>query len=84
MLQNCIVRGGRCTRAQSYSSARKFHTHHALILYLSQSLKVKAMSLGRSLSMLALINDGILDPGDKVLTFDYMVSCGKCTLRHRG
>ena len=25
--------------------------------------------------MLALINDGILDPGDKVLTFDYMVSC---------
>ena len=24
--------------------------------------------------MLALINDGILDPGDKVLTFDYMVS----------
>ena len=32
------------------------------------------MSLGRSLSMLALINDGTLDPGDKVLTFDYMVS----------
>lgn len=24
--------------------------------------------------MLALINDGILEPGDKVLTFDYMVS----------
>ena len=27
--------------------------------------------------MLALINDGILDPGDKVLTFDYMVSRGE-------
>ena len=53
--------------------------HHALILTLSlsRSLKVNAMWLGRSLSMLALINDGILDPGDKVLTFDYMVSCGE-------
>ena len=29
--------------------------------------------------MLALINDGILDPGDKVLTFDYMVSGGEKT-----
>lgn len=37
------------------------------------------MSLGRSLSMLALINDGILEPGDKVLTFDYMVSSRKVT-----
>lgn len=28
---------------------------------------------GRSLSMGALINEGILEPGEKVLTFDYMV-----------
>ena len=39
------------------------------------------MSLGRSLSMLALINDDILDPGDKVLTFDYMVSTIKPQIR---
>ena len=34
--------------------------------------------------MLALINDGILEPGDKVLTFDYMVSCrpGRCAKAH--
>ena len=32
-------------------------------------------TLGRSrLSMLELIKDGILEPGEKVLTFDYMVS----------
>ena len=31
------------------------------------------MALGRSLSMGTLINEGILDPGEKVLTFDYMV-----------
>ena len=32
------------------------------------------MAVGRSLSMRALINDGILDAGERVLTFDYMVS----------
>ena len=31
--------------------------------------------------MLALINDDILDPGDKVLTFDYMVSTIKPLIR---
>lgn len=31
---------------------------------------------GRSrLSMFELIQDGILAPGEKLLTFDYMVSC---------
>ena len=32
------------------------------------------MALGRSLSMGTLINEGILDPGEKLLTFDYMVT----------
>ncbi len=32
------------------------------------------MALGRSLSMGTLINEGILTPGEKVLTFDYMVA----------
>ena len=31
------------------------------------------MAIGRSLSMSALINDGLLSPGEKLLTFDYMV-----------
>ena len=31
------------------------------------------MAFGRSLSMAALISEGILAPGEKLLTFDYMV-----------
>ena len=28
---------------------------------------------GRSISMFSLITDGILEPGDRLLTFDYLV-----------
>jgi len=31
------------------------------------------MAFGRSLSIAALISEGILAPGEKLLTFDYMV-----------
>lgn len=31
------------------------------------------MAVGRGLSMLALVNDRTLEPGERVLTFDYMV-----------
>lgn len=30
---------------------------------------------GRSISMFSLITDNILEPGDEVLTFDYLVRC---------
>lgn len=29
---------------------------------------------GRSISMFSLITDGILEPGEELLTFDYLVS----------
>ena len=29
---------------------------------------------GRSISMFSLITDNVLEPGDEVLTFDYLVS----------
>ncbi len=33
----------------------------------------KMAVLGRGVSMFSLITDGVLDPGEDVLTFDYLV-----------